>query len=87
VTWVPDSEMSLLIDQSPGGFIQISDFKKGRVNPQALAGLAQQCVRMVYDMAHKRAWAIRLHSVMLWPATLRPFEGAREGPYIMGLGI
>jgi hypothetical protein len=37
------SEMSLLIDQSSGGLFIKTDFTKP-LNPQALAGSAQQCV-------------------------------------------
>ena len=42
--------MSLLIDQSPRGRLPNQQLQKRRVNPEALAGFAQQCVRMADDM-------------------------------------
>ena len=51
MTWVPDSGMSLLPSDHPGTLLSLQRLQQSRVNPQALAGLAQQCVCMVDNLA------------------------------------
>ena len=51
MTWVPDSEMSLLPSDHPGTLLSLQRLQNNRLKPLALAGLPQQCVRMVDDMA------------------------------------
>jgi hypothetical protein len=49
VTWVPDSEMSLLPSDHPGTLLSLQRLQEDGLKPLALAGLAQQCARLSHS--------------------------------------
>ena len=58
--------MSLLIDQSPGGVLHISDFKEPS-KARRWRGWRSSAFVWLTLSPHKRIWAICAHSVMLVP--------------------
>jgi hypothetical protein len=78
VTWVPDSEMSLLPNDHPGTLRALRRLQLDGLKPLALADLPQQCARMVDDMAAQThlgdprtlgyAWSSRITALRITPA-------------------